>query len=1109
MTVPSLPLPPPPLPSLQSSHMRDFTKATVMTVIMLGAYACADEVMAPKSDLTRINAQPASAQGDGFRILGATYNGFQANGSNFFLGNRAAANCTRVGFDVRRVSDGQIRTSGDVCAFGSNIMSNETPGDYELRMGTRDANGNLTVLRTEPFTVTTGVIVQVPFDLTNVIALVHATVTVNGGVPPSNVYRVNLVSSPDGGSLHVQQVPEGQMVMRLWVTPGVAGTLLFRHDAGNSTLETFTFAPPTAGQMVNTLTNSSGTSFQGNVNVVDATGSVLLKVPTYNGQLAGGFDAPLTGTPRPAAASNCDGITFALVRLSDNVQTLSRTLCQLESDNTLPGQLPGNYSVQLITASPTTLVKQMPVTVSTGQSSPLQFVLEDVLGQVAGTITVNGAAPSPSILQQCLTTAPDGPTCARNTAAGGYKLWTRPGDGQFVVRQNSTILGTYTFTGVAGQTATVNPAINTGSVIVRAATYLGQPAGGSSGTVAAQNCSGITVQVIRASDGLVAQSRNLCSLGFDQPINPALAGTYRILYRLAPSNFVVKETSIDLVAGQTRSVPVVLDDVVGQMTGTVIVNGSPASTFTQMCVFDVPDGGCSAVSAQGTFRLWSNNGNGRLDVRASSGVGLGGFTYRGAAGQTVAMGNLVTGNFNGTTPAGTNVLVQPHDQSATSYITSTIGLTFASVSAGGLTNAVQSLTAPSGVPQSLVLGTPPVNFTLTTSATFSGNVTVCMNYTGTTFAEVNGLQLFQRNSDGVWSTITTSHDQTNRMVCGVTTSLGLFMVGSGTLNRPPTITQAPGGSGVEGSVATVSVAAMDPDGDALTYKWDLGADGSVDETTATPSAQFAFADNGSYAIRVTAFDPGGASVTADGTIAITNANPTVTSVTTPLNPTAINAPLNLTASFTDPGSSDTHTATVSWDLGLAPVPVTVNGATRTVSASRSFATPGVYVVTLTVTDKDGGSATMTSSQYVVVYDPNGGFVTGGGWIMSQPGAYFPDATLTGKANFGFVAKYKKGQTIPDGETEFYFHAGDMKLKSTAYAWLVVSGSKAQYRGSGTINGSGTYTFNLTVIDGSPDRIRMKIWDATGQIVYDNQTGAADTADPVTAIGGGSIVIHKP
>jgi hypothetical protein len=54
----------------------------------------------------------------------------------------------------------------------------------------------------------------------------------------------------------------------------------------------------------------------------------------------------------------------------------------------------------------------------------------------------------------------------------------------------------------------------------------------------------------------------------------------------------------------------------------------------------------------------------------------------------------------------------------------------------------------------------------------------------------------------------------------------------------------------------------------------------------------------------------------------------------------------------------------------------------------------------------------------VIYDPNGGFVTSGGWIM------------TGKANFGFVSKYQKGTTIPTGETEFNFQVGNLNFHST-------------------------------------------------------------------------------
>jgi hypothetical protein len=77
---------------------------------------------------------------------------------------------------------------------------------------------------------------------------------------------------------------------------------------------------------------------------------------------------------------------------------------------------------------------------------------------------------------------------------------------------------------------------------------------------------------------------------------------------------------------------------------------------------------------------------------------------------------------------------------------------------------------------------------------------------------------------------------------------------------------------------------------------------------------------------------------------------------------------------------------------------------------------------------------------------------------------------------------------------------------------VISGAKGQYRGSGTINGTGSYGFILTAIDGGkrPDRLRMKIWNrANNAVVYENQVGAGDTADLTTVITGGSILIKAP
>jgi hypothetical protein len=69
---------------------------------------------------------------------------------------------------------------------------------------------------------------------------------------------------------------------------------------------------------------------------------------------------------------------------------------------------------------------------------------------------------------------------------------------------------------------------------------------------------------------------------------------------------------------------------------------------------------------------------------------------------------------------------------------------------------------------------------------------------------------------------------------------------------------------------------------------------------------------------------------------------------------------------------------------------------------------------------------------LVVYDPSAGFVTGGGWIWSPPGALVADSAAMGRANFGFVSRYRKGANVPDGSTQFVFQAGGLNFHSNTY-----------------------------------------------------------------------------
>lgn len=245
-------------------------------------------------------------------------------------------------------------------------------------------------------------------------------------------------------------------------------------------------------------------------------------------------------------------------------------------------------------------------------------------------------------------------------------------------------------------------------------------------------------------------------------------------------------------------------------------------------------------------------------------------------------------------------------------------------------------------------------------------------------------------------------------------------------------------------------------------------------------------------------------------------DPVVGTITTPLDPILVGTSINVSASFSDADDGDNHTA--MWDWGDGTTAGTVDQTENTVSDSHTYDAAGIYTIKLTVTDENGGPGE-SIYQFIVIYDPEGGFVTGGGWIWSPEGACQLDgcdSDTTGKANFGFFSKYKKLAAVPTGNIQFQFKSGNLNFHSKSYQWLVVAGHKAMFKGVGTINGTGNYGFLISAIDGAltpstdADLFRIKIWDMDNgdAVVYDNQIGSPDDADPTTAIGGGNIVIHK-
>ena len=240
-----------------------------------------------------------------------------------------------------------------------------------------------------------------------------------------------------------------------------------------------------------------------------------------------------------------------------------------------------------------------------------------------------------------------------------------------------------------------------------------------------------------------------------------------------------------------------------------------------------------------------------------------------------------------------------------------------------------------------------------------------------------------------------------------------------------------------------------------------------------------------------------------------NQGPLVSDVTVNPNPVAVGNAVTLTANVDDSttGGSNVVGAEFSMDgSGWTPMDAsdgTFDAASEDVTASFTApATASIYDLSVR-----GGDSVLNTSTGVctmlVVYDPSGGFVTGGGWIDSAAGAYMSAPLLAGKASFGFVSKYLQGATVPTGNTEFQFKAGDLNFHSTSYDWLVVTGSNyAKFKGTGTINGAESHKFQVWAGDGDADTFRIKIWkenDGVETVVYDNGMDQA--------IGGGSIMIH--
>jgi probable HAF family extracellular repeat protein len=202
------------------------------------------------------------------------------------------------------------------------------------------------------------------------------------------------------------------------------------------------------------------------------------------------------------------------------------------------------------------------------------------------------------------------------------------------------------------------------------------------------------------------------------------------------------------------------------------------------------------------------------------------------------------------TPAGTDVTFEATDSATGAKVT----VTFAQVTEAGDTTIDFNSEGPP-LPPLFKLGNPPTYFEITTTATYVGDITVCVDYNGIEYADESQLTL-QKETGTVWNDITTILDTDNDTICGTTNPLSWFAVVEP--NAPPIadlIVTPDFVRSIDSDFSFDSTGSYDTDGSVATCEWSFG-DGSQAEYEDIVSHSYGAA--GLYEVVLTVTDDIGA-----------------------------------------------------------------------------------------------------------------------------------------------------------------------------------------------------------------------------------------------------------
>jgi len=256
--------------------------------------------------------------------------------------------------------------------------------------------------------------------------------------------------------------------------------------------------------------------------------------------------------------------------------------------------------------------------------------------------------------------------------------------------------------------------------------------------------------------------------------------------------------------------------------------------------------------------------------------------------------------------------------------------------------------------------------TVTQSATSSGK----WSWTQPGADEGAGQTITLTANDGKGLTATTSFTVT---VAPVAPNVSISSPGSGM--SATSLSASAAASSPEGTKVTLSGTASSPvaeDNPLVSYSWTVTKNGKPFGVPGSDPAAFSFTpdDEGTFVATLEATDHYPMTGRASMTINATNVAPSakITSVAPtsglPLLVLTPNLSLTFTGNFSDPGAGDSHAATWNFGDGATSTTNFGPGGSAGLSTPHAYGRAGIYTVTLTVNDFDGGEGTATTKVVV-------------------------------------------------------------------------------------------------------------------------------------------------